>query len=46
VRLRWPDGELTEALAGDVSGLGAAGGRERGRDSDSSEHDHEPEMSR
>ena len=24
VRLRWPDGELTEALAGDVSGLGAA----------------------
>jgi len=25
VRLRWPDGELTEALAGDVSGLGAAG---------------------
>ena len=29
VRLRWPDGELTDALAADVSGLGAAGGRER-----------------
>jgi putative N-acetyltransferase (TIGR04045 family) len=44
VRLRWPDGELTEALAGDVSGLGAAGGRERARGLN--EHDHKPEMSR
>ena len=40
VRLRWPDGELTEALAGDVSGLGAAGAR------DLNEHDHKPETSR
>jgi putative N-acetyltransferase (TIGR04045 family) len=41
VRLRWPDGELTGALAGDVSGLGAAGGSGREH-----EQDHEPEMSR
>jgi putative N-acetyltransferase (TIGR04045 family) len=40
VRLRWPDGELTEALSGDVSGLGAADGR------DCNEHDDKPEMSR
>jgi putative N-acetyltransferase (TIGR04045 family) len=44
VRSRWPDGELTEALAGDVSGLGAAGRRDRG--GSASEHDDRPEMSR
>ena len=41
VRLRWPDGELTEALAGGVSGLGAAAGHARG-----SERLRAPEMSR
>jgi hypothetical protein len=44
VRLRWADGELTEALAGGVSGLGAARGNDRGRGLN--EHDHKPEMSR
>jgi putative N-acetyltransferase (TIGR04045 family) len=46
VRLRWPDGELTEALAGDVSGLGAAGRCEGGRASELENTTNEPEMSR
>ena len=44
VRLRWPDGELTEALAGDVSGLGTAGAREPGGDLERTRP--QPEMSR